>query len=150
MVMSFGIFKTKSVLVCPTGHRLSRPPPEPPRPHHAQPTKQPSALGVPGERRGAAAKPRERRASKGTLQGRLAWSPGLGEIPEMGRAFMFSFASRGCFSYPLFLAFHLHGVAFCWDGTVSSSPAGFTTHILTEALSVCRALNSVSLGTSGK
>ena len=77
VMTSHWIFKAYSVRVCTAGHRLSRPPPDPPRPRHPRPTQQPSLSPSKG---GAS---QLSSASGGCPK----VPPGTGEDPRKGRGF---------------------------------------------------------------
>ena len=70
MVMSFGIFRTMPVSVCPAGDRLYRAPPDPDRRRTRTPAApHASALSDPGDRTGAIAELGERGTGEGGLPG---------------------------------------------------------------------------------
>ena len=76
IVVSFRIFKMYAVLVCPAGHRLSRAPPDPPRPRdRATPAPHSSPRRCARRRMGAAVQHGEQGGWKGAPGDRLARSP---------------------------------------------------------------------------
>ena len=111
MMTSPGIFNTNSVLICPAGHRLSRPIPDPatePCPPYT------AALGGPGNRRAPPSNSESGGCRKVPSRGRRARSPGNERIPGEGEIAMFS---KGvCLPGFLFLSpfsvFHLYGWCF--------------------------------------
>lgn len=84
-----------------------------------------AALGVPGERRGATAKLRERGASKDALAGKMAatWSTAMKTKRHGKGGVAIDFGgvpSRGMFFVCPVLGFHLHARRFSGDGTIIS------------------------------
>ena len=99
------------------------------RPRHARPTRQPY-LGVPGERRGTAAKFAERGRWESALPGTCS-VPGKGGDPWEGtgfHSFRRHFPSRVSFTCPrLWVSICMEG-GFSGDETLSS-PRGFFFHL---------------------
>ena len=115
------IFLSKSDLVRPTGHRLCRPPPDPPRPRHCYCTQLPSVS--PAKKRVSQSKSASEGSRKVPSRGRLARSPGKEGIPgsPRGRRFHhFQSFSPGIFFVFPFLSSYLYARLFPGDGTLSS------------------------------
>ena len=87
VMVSFGVFKTIWISACPTGERLSRPPPDPPRPRgRATPAPHGSRARCYRRKNGPPnAKHGEREASKGALPGTACSVLGKRADPLEGR-----------------------------------------------------------------
>ena len=76
IMVSFWIFQTISVSVCPAGVRLSRAPPNPPRPRDRTTIAPHGSARCSWRKKAPNAKLGERGASKGALPGTTCWVPG--------------------------------------------------------------------------
>ena len=129
------IFKTYSVLVSSVGNRLSRPPPTPRGRATAPLLRHTAALGVTGQRRGAASELGERGAWKGAPPGMACSVPGKGGDPcREGRGFhnLRRHFPPVFFSCPRFwVSICMEGV-FSGDRTLSSPPPGIYCRLIPE------------------
>ena len=118
---SHWISNTNSALVRPAGHRLPRPPPDPPRRAAGATAPRPLhtvALGGPGETRGAAVELGEREAWEGGNPGTACSVPGKGGVSIIFGGISLS----GFFACPRLWVPMCMESAFSGNGTLSSPP----------------------------